>query len=154
MRVTTRTNLAVRILMHCAVNIDRLVTREEIADTVNASAHHTGHVVGRLSHLGLLHTVRGRSGGLTLAQPAGHINIGSVFRDLEGETPIAECFAQETNTCPLKDVCLLREALAKAAEAFFAELDRITLRDIVENNLPLIEMMSHHQAPACQGAAG
>lgn len=141
MRVTTRTNLAVRILMCCGANNDRLVTREEIADIVNASAHHIGHVVGRLSHLGLLHTVRGRSGGLELARPMENINIGQVFREIEGEVPLAECFDPSTNTCPLHAVCLLRKALEAAADAFYGTLDKVTLADLVDGNTGLSTLM-------------
>ncbi|PIE10146.1 MAG: Rrf2 family transcriptional regulator [Rhodobacterales bacterium] len=144
MRVTTRTNLAVRILMYCGANQGRLVTREEIADTVNASAHHIGHVVGRLSHMGLLNTVRGRAGGLELARPMDEINIGHLFRDIEGDVPLAECFDAESNTCPLHAVCLLRKALERAAAAFYATLDEVVLRDLVEDNTGLEALM-------CQG---
>lgn len=141
MRVTTRTNLAVRILMCCAANAGRLVTREEIAETVNASAHHIGHVVGRLSHLGMLNTVRGRSGGLKLSCPPRQINIGTVFREIEGDVPLAECFDPATNTCPLHAVCLLRRALEAASDAFYATLDGVSLADLVDGNTGLHDLM-------------
>lgn len=141
MRVTTRTNLAIRILMCCGANAGRLVTREEIAETVNASAHHIGHVVGHLSALGVLNTVRGRAGGLELARPMDQINIGMVFRAIEGALPLAECFDMETNTCPLHAVCLLRQSLEAAAEAFYGTLDKVTLADLVEDNSGLSTLM-------------
>lgn len=141
MRITTRTNLAVRILMCCGVNADRLVTREEIAETVNASAHHVGHVVGRLSHIGVLRTVRGRAGGLELAAPMNRINIGRIFREMEGEVPLAECFDLETNTCPLAGACLLRKALEAASRAFYAKLDEVSLADLVDGNETLAALM-------------
>lgn len=143
MRVTTRTNLAVRILMYCGANQGRLVTRDEIARTVNSSAHHIGHVVGRLSHMGLLHTMRGRAGGLELGRPMDQINIGQVFREIEGDVPLAECFDLTTNTCPLHTVCLLRSALEQAAEAFYSTLDRVSLYDLVDGNTGLEALMCH-----------
>lgn len=127
--------------MFCGSNSGRLVTRDEIAETVNASAHHVGHVVSCLAHMGLLHTVRGRSGGLALALPMDKINIGHVFKEMESDLPIAECFDPETNTCPLADVCLLRDAIQDASAAFYARLDQVTLAQIVENNTPLLDMM-------------
>lgn len=141
MRVTTRTNLAMRVLMYCAANNSRLVTRDEIAQAVNASTHHTGHVVGQLAQVGAITTVRGRSGGLRLAAPMADINIGQVFRHLESHLPIAECFDMDTNNCPLAGACKLRDALAAAAEAFYASLDQVALSDIMSCNVPLLDML-------------
>ena len=51
--------------------------------------------------------------------------------------PIAECFADVDNTCPLTEACRLRLAIADAAEAFYAHLDTVTLDALVCNNDPL-----------------
>ncbi|WP_298677804.1 Rrf2 family transcriptional regulator [uncultured Lentibacter sp.] len=137
MRVTKRTNIAIRILMFCAVNPGRLVTKSEIAGPCNASENHLAQVINRLGQHGFLHTQRGRNGGLKLARPAREINIGDVFREFESEVPLAECFADADNSCPLKDACRLRIAIQDAAEAFYAHLDGVTLDALVCDNAPL-----------------
>ena len=110
MRVTKRTNIAIRILMFCAVNPDRLVTKSDIAGPCNSSENHLAQVINRLAQHGFLYTQRGRNGGLRLARPPEQINIGDVFREFESEVPLAECFADADNSCPLKDACRLRLA--------------------------------------------
>ena len=142
MRITKRTNIAIRILMFCAANDGRLVTKSEIAVCCNSSENHLAQVINQLGQLGYLHTRRGRNGGITLGRPAVDIQIGAVFRALESSVPLAECFADVDNTCPLVDACRLRLAIADAAEAFYAHLDEITLDALVCGNERLLDIMS------------
>jgi len=137
MRITKRTNLAMRVLMFCAVNAGRNVTKAEIAEGCNASPHHVGHVVYRLGHHGFLETLRGRRGGLRLARPAERITVGDVFRQLEADVPVTECFDGGENTCPLRPFCRLKPEIACALEAFYAHLDGVTLADLTEKNAGL-----------------
>ena len=99
-------------------------------------------MINQLSQLGYLHTQRGRNGGLSLAKAPGDIRIGDVFRSVEANTPIAECFADADNTCPFTNACRLRDALTKAAAAFFSELDDVTLDGLVCGNEALIAMLN------------
>lgn len=146
MRITKRTNIAVRLLMYCAAHPDRLVTKSEIAEVCNISENHLAQVINQLSQLNYLSTQRGRNGGMALARSPEQIRIGAVFRDVEGALPIAECFADADNTCPLTDACRLRLALRDAAEVFYASLDEITLDALVCDNDPLLKIL---QPVAC-----
>lgn len=141
MRITKRTNIAVRLLMFCAANPDRLVTKSEIAKCCNISENHLAQVINQLGQLGFLHTQRGRKGGMTLAQAASSIRIGDIFRKIEGDLPLAECFADRDNTCPLTDACRLKMALSDAAQAFYSSLDEITLEALVCDNLDLLKIL-------------
>lgn len=141
MRITKRTNIAIRLLMYCAAHQDRLVTKAEIADCCNISENHLAQVINQLGQLGILHTQRGRNGGMSLGRSADAIRVGDVFRHIEGTLPISECFADADNTCPLTRACRLKSALAEAAEAFYAALDEITLASLVYGNAELIEIL-------------
>lgn len=142
MRITKRTNIAIRLLMFCAANSDRLVTKSEIAERCNTSESHLAQIINRLSQLGFLHTQRGRTGGVRLGRPMSQITVGDVFRQLEQHTPVAECFADVDNTCPLTDACRLRVALVDAVEAFYAHLDEVTLDALVCDNEALFTIFS------------
>lgn len=141
MRLTTRTNLAMRTLMFCAVNADRVVRKAEVAATCNASENHLAQVVNTLAQRGFIATQRGRAGGLRLARPAERICVGAVMRTFEAGVPFAECFDPDTSTCPLREGCLLREALSAALEAFYASLDRVMLADLVTDNCALERLL-------------
>ncbi|NCQ25004.1 MAG: Rrf2 family transcriptional regulator [Rhodobacteraceae bacterium CG17_big_fil_post_rev_8_21_14_2_50_63_15] len=142
MRITKRTNIAIRLLMFCASNPDRLVTKAEIAARCNASESHLAQIINHLAQLGYLNTQRGRCGGVRLGRPVTQITVGEVFRAIEANTPVAECFADVDNTCPLVGACRLRLALADALEAFYAHLDEVTLDALVCNNEALFTIFS------------
>ncbi|WP_417678404.1 RrF2 family transcriptional regulator [Pseudodonghicola sp.] len=141
MRITKRTNIAIRLLMYCAAHPERLVTKSEIAQVCNVSENHLAQVINQLSQLGYLNTHRGRNGGMSLARPAEIVRIGEVFRLMEGSLPLAECFADAENTCPLISACRLRLALMDAAQAFYASLDEVTLDALICDNLDLVKLL-------------
>lgn len=142
MRITKRTNIAVRLLMYCTANPGGLVTKAQIAKCCNASENHLAQVIHQLAQLGFIHTQRGRNGGLELARDASDIKIGDVFRALEAPVPMTECFADVDNTCPLVEACRLRDALVAASEAFYAKLDEVSLDGLVCNNPELLNILA------------
>ncbi|RSM73800.1 Rrf2 family transcriptional regulator [Actinoplanes sp. ATCC 53533] len=127
MRLNRSTDISLRILMLCAVRDDRL-TIDELAESLAVPRHHLAKVVQRLQHLGLLETVRGRSGGVRLVAAARTASIGGLVRTLEGETEVVDCEGEPP--CPLRQACLLRAALRRAQEAFYATLDPITVGEL------------------------
>lgn len=136
MRLTTRTNLALRTLMVCAVNPTKIVRKSDVATAINASENHLAQVVNQLGQEGFLSTLRGRHGGFMLAIPAREISVGRLFRIFEGDLPFMECFVNET-ICPLKGVCRVAAPLKRAVEAFYASLDPVMLSDLVDCNAGL-----------------
>ena len=142
MRLTTRTNLATRVLMSCAVNDGVILRSADLAQRTNASLNHMLQVVNTLQEHGFIETIRGRTGGLRLARPAEEISLGDVFRIFEGRIAFAECFDPETNTCPLHSTCRLRSYLTRAVEAFFHEMDMVTLADLVTGNCGLAALLN------------
>ena len=142
MRLTTKTNLAARVLMACAFNRDKTLRTSEIAQVSNASLNHLLQVVNGLQAHGFIETQRGRHGGLRLARAPEQISMGSVFRVFEAGHPFAECFDAETNTCPLSTECRLRGYIARAVEAFYHELEMVTLEDLTRGNCGLEALLN------------
>lgn len=146
MRLTTRTNLAMRALMFCAVNPGVTVRKSDIAAACNASLNHLGLVINLLGQGGFIDTTRGRHGGVRLSRPAAEISIGAVARLLESDVPFAECFDMNENTCPLTGCCKLRGTLRKALAAFYDTLDAVTLADLTDRNSGLQELLAMDRA--------
>jgi Rrf2 family nitric oxide-sensitive transcriptional repressor len=134
MRLTVRTNLAMRALMFCAINSDRIVRKAEIAEACNSSENHLGVVINMLGQTGFIETARGRNGGIRLKVAPEALSVGQVFRVFEANVPFAECFAGSDNHCPLTASCRLRGQLSVALEAFYAALDKVTLADLIKDN--------------------
>lgn len=105
----------------------------EIARAYGISKNHLMKVAQRLVAEGFVESVRGRNGGLKLAQPASALNIGYIVRTMEDTRAFVECFDTATNTCVVTPVCGLRHTLAGALEAFAQHLDQYTLADIMPN---------------------
>ncbi|HBZ42702.1 MAG TPA: Rrf2 family transcriptional regulator [Maritimibacter sp.] len=153
MRLTLRTNLAARVLMFCGVNSDTTVRSAQIAEATNASGNHLSQVIHQLQQMGYVHTRRGRGGGLTLARAPKEICIGTMFRDFESDVPFAECFDPANNNCPLTDSCRLNLFITNALDAFYQELDNVTLQDLLEDNCGLARLLSLHPGEAAATCA-
>lgn len=136
MRLTSFTDYSLRALMYLAVNRERLVTIQDIADLHGISKNHLTKVVHQLGQLGLVETMRGRNGGLKLGREPAAINIGQVVRQTETDFYMAECFDRDSNSCVFAPACVLKGALAAATAAYLAVLDGVTLENLVKKNGP------------------
>lgn len=131
MRLTRQTNYAMRILMYCAANNDRLSRIPEIAGAYSVSELFLFKILQPLVENGLVETVRGRNGGVRLGRPADEITLFDVVRVTEENFAMAECFENDAAECPLVDSCALNSALREALNAFFAVLARHSIADLV-----------------------
>lgn len=135
MQLCLFTDYALRVLVYAAARPDARCLTADVAGAFRISRHHVVKVVNELQHLGYLTTVRGRSGGFTLALPPARIRIGEVVRRTEPTLALVECFDRDTNRCPLAGACGLNGILHEAFDAFLAVLDRYTLADLVARPL-------------------
>lgn len=131
MKLTSHTDYGLRVLMALAVNDDRLVTIEALAELHKVSRNHLMKVAQSLVAVGLVKSVRGRRGGLTLARDPKTIRMGSVVRALEADMELVACLGEQSASCVLNGACRLTDSLGNAIEAFLAEVDRFTLADLV-----------------------
>jgi Rrf2 family transcriptional regulator, nitric oxide-sensitive transcriptional repressor len=129
MQLTKFSDYALRVLMYAHAAGDRRVTIEEMAASYRISRAHLMKVVNALTRSGYLTAVRGRSGGLTLARPAGEIRLGEVIRSTEPDFALVECFATG-NQCAITGCCRLPRVLKQALGAFLDTLDQYTVASI------------------------
>lgn len=142
MRLTVYTDYSLRLLMFVAVKDDGLATISEVAAAYGISKNHLMKVAHQLGVAGYVETMRGRSGGLRLAKPAASIRLGEVVRQTEQDMALVPCFEPGNADCAIVSCCGLKRALAKATEAFFAELDRYTLADLVKPRTALRNLLA------------
>lgn len=142
MRLTLRTNLAMRTLMFCAANPDLIVRKHEVARACGASENHLAQVIHLLARKGFINTQRGRSGGFTLARAPDEIGVGAVFRIFEAVLPFTDCSQERQSSCPLAGVCRLKCVLDEALAAFYARLDQTSLADLVTTNTQLRTLLN------------
>lgn len=146
MRLTAYTNYALRTLMFCALHPDQLVRIQDVSDAYGISRAHLLKAARQLGQLGYLENVRGRSGGVRLGMAPEAIVVGHVVRHTEGDLDLVECFNADTNTCPLIGVCKLSRLFETGLRAFLAELDKVTLADLVSDGPALLARLSSNRA--------
>lgn len=133
MRLTRQTNYAIRILMYCAANNERLSRIPEIAAAYTVSELFLFKILQPLVEAKLVETVRGRNGGVRLGRAAADITLFDVVRVTEESFAMAECFEADSSDCPLIDSCALNAALRKALGAFFEVLEAHSIADLVQD---------------------
>jgi Rrf2 family nitric oxide-sensitive transcriptional repressor len=136
MRLSEYTDYSLRVLMFCAAHPGRLVTIGELAEHHQVSKNHLMKVVNDLSRQGVIETTRGRGGGLRLLQRAEQIRVGDIVRTSETDFRLVECFDPATNACTLTPSCRLKQVFDHALQAYFRELDGVTLADLVPPPAP------------------
>lgn len=141
MKLTSFTDYSLRVLIYLAAQPGRRATIAEIAATFEVSENHLTKVVHFLGKNGWLANVRGKGGGLGLAQEPQDIVIGQVVRQTEGADMPAECFGDAQGRCRIERICHLRGVLQEAVEAFYAVLDNYTLADLAHNRVALSRVL-------------
>ena len=133
MRLTLHTDYALRVLVHVGKRNGELVTINEIADCYGISKNHLTKVVHQMGRIGYLETVRGKYGGVRLLRLPEDIRLGAFIRETEEDFALVRCMrCAVTDECRLNGRCIAHRALESGLGAFFAELDRYTLADMLE----------------------
>ena len=142
MQLTLHTDYALRVLIYLNAHDEQTIPVSEIAARYGISHHHLMKVVQRLSQLGYVQATRGRNGGLRLAKPAASINVGSIVREIEPSLDMAECFNNDSNTCPISPACDLKRMLYEARSAFLAVLDGYHLPDLTRQGAQIRHLLA------------
>lgn len=125
MRLSKTTNDAIRILVDCAQQGDRLVKVASISDRLNITPQNTFKIVHLLSRSGFVSAVRGRYGGVKLSRPPEEIRVGQVVRSIE-ETAAA---ARRERDLTGQD---FDQMVGDALDAFIEVLDAHTIADMAK----------------------
>jgi len=126
------TDYSLRVMMSLAADPERAWTIQELAERYQISKTHLMKVIHALGQAGWVTTVRGRGGGVRLAEGARAVRLGDLVRQCEQDFRIVECFGGEPGSCVLDPGCQLKRVLARALEAFICVLNEQTLGDLVD----------------------
>jgi Rrf2 family nitric oxide-sensitive transcriptional repressor len=132
MHLTEFTDNALRLLVYLGNHRERIATINEIAERYGISRHHLAKVSCVLAASGLIETSRGRLGGMRLAGAPRDIRLGEVVRCTERGLARGARAGQdgERSSCAQPDD-RLQQSLAVATAAYLAELNRVTLADLI-----------------------
>lgn len=135
MRITARTDYAVRAALELAAVAPDALTSERIAAAQGIPVRFLQAILSDLQHARLVTSQRGRDGGYRLAMPPSEISIARVMRVQQG-------FLAEVHGKRPEDVdnpgpaASLRDVWVAARESYRRVLEEVTLADVVAGQLP------------------
>ena len=142
MQLRMYTDYALRALLYVGAHPGGPVPASAIAAAYEISLDHLAKATKALTRAGFLSSRRGSGGGVELAMPASDISIGAVVRLFEAPTgQLVDCDGKHAVPCRIVSACRLRAALAAAEAAFFAELDAVTLDDLLGSRAQLVRLL-------------
>lgn len=145
MHLTVHTDYALRVLIYLALSNDELATINDIAEYYGISKNHLVKIVHKLAQEGLVLTVRGRAGGIKLADEPQNIRLGDIVRVTEPGFAMVNCKTDE-GFCRVMQVCGLPKIFREATSAFLAEIDKYTLADALRKRISLDDLKSELSA--------
>jgi Rrf2 family nitric oxide-sensitive transcriptional repressor len=146
MQLLRYTDYALRALIYLGAHPEETVSSATIAQAYGISEDHVAKATKALTRAGLLRATRGPGGGVALAVPPSKIRIGEVVRAFEAGRGVVACLGDQAPACRIAPACRLKGAMHRAQEAFFAELDRHTLADLVAEAPPLVRLLRKRPA--------
>ena len=135
MRLSGRTDYALRASAELAAEPDRPLTTEVIALRQDIPTSYLGAILAELRRAGIVRARRGPEGGWTLARPARAISLADVIRAIDGAlTDIAG--TRPENLHYVGPATGLQPVLVALRAAERQILESISLADVVSGHLP------------------
>src|SRR3954447_26287747 len=134
-RITARTDYAVRAALELAAVAPEALTCDRIATSQGIPARFLQAILGDLQHARLVTSQRGREGGYRLAMPPSEVSIARVMRIEQGF--LAEVHGQRPEDVTYPGAAApLASVWVAAREAYRRVLEQVTLADVVAGQFP------------------
>lgn len=139
MHVSAKVDYAMRALLELAKAADRdpraLMKGDELAQAQDIPMKFLEAILGDLRNAGIVSSKRGVDGGYRLDRAATEITVADVVRALEG--PLAAVRGERPEDVTYVGAAVnLREVWVAARVAIRDVLEHVTLRDVVDGDLP------------------
>jgi Rrf2 family protein len=131
-KISTKGRYGTRALLDLAVHSsEQPVSLRDIAGRQEISLPYLEHLIAPLIAGGIIKSVKGPGGGISLVKAPGEINLNEVVQLLEGSIAPAEC-VNNPDSCKRSSDCVTREVWSEMNQAANGILESITLGDLVE----------------------
>jgi Rrf2 family protein len=128
LRISEAGSLAVHTAALLAADCTRPLSAHEAAGRLHVSEAHLAKVLQRLHKAGIVDSVRGRSGGFTLAKPPRRIRLLDVYEAIEGKLATTHCLMSKLNCQASR--CILGGLLADIDQRLWTYLSKTKLSDL------------------------
>lgn len=121
---------AVRALVFMARANKPTVSVARMQGEVGVAGPFLRKILQKLHKAGILQAVKGKGGGFALARDPENIRLSDLVTVLQGELKLSDCIFRE-KLCQNHGTCLLRQKLTAIETRLLAEVDGITVKDLV-----------------------
>ena len=135
-RIGRHTDYAARIVLHLAcLDEGTQVTAGVLADEGLLPPAFVRRIVGRLAAAGIVRTLRGSGGGVTLARRPADISLLEVVRAMEDGPTLNAC-VDDASSCPLTVGCPVNRAWAEVTAQLVTSLDAVRFDRLAKSCRP------------------
>ncbi len=132
MKLSTKGRYGTRALTDIALHREEEpVPLKDIARRQQISLPYLEHLIGPLVEGGIIRSVRGVGGGVSLAKSPGKIRLSEVVGLLEGSLAPVKCVTDPA-ACSRSQSCVTRDIWSEVKAAMDGVLESTTLQDLVE----------------------
>jgi Rrf2 family protein len=134
MELSRQADYAIRAISHLATLPEgQLVQTREIALSQDIPDKYLPTIVRTLARAGLLRTLRGSHGGVSLARPAAQISLWEVVEAIDGPVLLNRCMIRP-GECKDGDgaVCVLHNFWLQLVAQIQAEMEAVNFRELKE----------------------
>ncbi|MCF4099018.1 RrF2 family transcriptional regulator [Maritalea mediterranea] len=133
MQLTSQTDYSLRLLMLLGMVAPKKMTIGQVANILRLKKNHLTKIVHHLAKHNILHTTRGKAGGISLSDEAANKTIAELIRISEPNFSLVECLDRQKCACEFAGYCELTTLFTSARSAFFDVLGEKTLSDILKS---------------------
>ncbi len=132
MRLSTRGRYATRALLDLALHQgEEPVFLKDIARRQQISLKYLDHLITPLIAGGVVRTIRGPKGGVSLARPPEEIRLSEIIKLAEGSIVPVAC-VDDPAICSRSGICATRDIWIELKGAINGVFESKTLQDLVE----------------------
>ncbi|MDD8017044.1 MAG: Rrf2 family transcriptional regulator [Bacteroidota bacterium] len=106
-----------------------MTTIKEISSHLHIPFHFLGKIFQKLSHKGMLHSMKGVSGGFWLAKPASSIVLFDIIEAIDGRGSIDSC-VMGYEKCSTTEPCPMHETWKATKDVFFGQLMKKSILEV------------------------
>jgi len=130
MKLSTKGRYGTRAMLDVALQGgEGPVHLRDIARRQEISKKYLEHLVSRLEVAGLLRSIRGAGGGISLTRPPSEIKLSQIFQTLEGPIVLVGC-VDSPQWCPRSSGCATRDIWMQMGQLLSDFLESQTLEDL------------------------
>lgn len=134
LRISKLADYGTVVMVYLAKHVHELCTARDIALHTHLTVPTVSKILKRLTHAGLLASVRGMAGGYKLQREATAISVSQIIYALEEYRGFTECSLQP-NECSLQGVCTVQGNWRLIGHAIEAALDSVSLDALAKPKL-------------------